>query len=75
MILSKKGNGQTKKMVRDEYDNEPSLFVRASILYCSRFFRSDERRAMKIAFGSTNYLNIFISEALKNMLSNGTNDT
>jgi hypothetical protein len=28
---------------------------------------------MKIAFGSTNHLNIFISEALKNMLGNGTN--
>jgi hypothetical protein len=73
MILSKMGNGRTKKIVRDEYDNEPSPFVRASILYCSRYFRSDERRAMKIAFGSTSYLNIFISEALKNMLGSGTN--
>jgi hypothetical protein len=73
IILSKMGNGRTKKIVRDEYDNEPSPFVRASILYCSRYFRSDERRAMKIAFGSTGYLNIFISEALKNMLGNKTN--
>jgi hypothetical protein len=60
MILAKMGDGHAKKLVRDEYDNESSPLVISSILYCTRYFKSDERRAMKIAFGSNNYLNILI---------------
>jgi len=65
IILSSKGSGHDKKLLRDEYNNEPSIFVKSAILYCTRYWGSDERHACKIAWGTNNFLNELIIEALK----------
>lgn len=65
IILSSKGSGHDKKLLRDEYNNEPSIFVKSAILYCTRYWMPDERQACKIAWGSNNHLNELIIEVLK----------
>ena len=65
IILSSKGGGNDKKLIRDEYNNEPSIFVKSAILYCTHYWMKDERQACKIAWGSNNYLNELIVEVLK----------
>jgi hypothetical protein len=65
IILSKKGNGNDRKLLRDEYSSESSIFVKSSILYCTRFLISAEKNACKIAWGTNNYLNELIVEVLK----------
>jgi len=65
IILSIKGSGNDKKLIRDEYNNKQSIFVESAILYCTRYWMSDERQACKKAWGSNNYLNELIIEVLK----------
>jgi hypothetical protein len=65
IILSKKGSGHDRKLLRDEYNSEASIFVKSAILYCTRYLISDERHACKLAWGSHNYLNELIVEVLK----------
>jgi len=65
IILSSKGSGHDKKLLRDEYNNEPSIFVKSAILFSTSYWMTDERQACKIAWGSNNYLNELIIEVLK----------
>jgi len=65
IILSTKGGGNDKKLLRDEYNNIKSIFLESAILYCTRYWMPDERKACKKAWGSNNYLNELIIEVLK----------
>ena len=65
IILSKHGKGHDRKLIRDEYNNEPSVYVRSAILYCTTYLSSTERHACKIAWGTNNVLNELVIEAMK----------
>ena len=65
IILSKHGKGHDRKLIRDEYNNEPSIYVRSAILYCTGYLSSKERHACKIAWGTNNILNELVIEAMK----------
>jgi hypothetical protein len=53
IILAKHGAGGSRKLLRDAVQSEPSEFVKASILFATKYFpSSDERKACRNAWGA-----------------------
>ena len=65
IFAAKHGTPQQKRTVRLEYESESSLYVRASILYASRYFTSAEKRTCIKAWGGHNIINALISQSMK----------
>ncbi|MBK9940617.1 MAG: hypothetical protein IPP13_03215 [Kouleothrix sp.] len=51
IFAAKHGNPQQQRAVRIAYEEEPSMYVRAAILYASRHFVSAEHKTCKKAWG------------------------
>ncbi len=66
ILISKVGSGIQKRTLRDEYQNEPSVFVRSAILFGTRYISSEERTACRGAWGGHSELNSLIIKAQKN---------
>jgi hypothetical protein len=66
IFAAKHGNPQQQRTVRIAYEEEPSMYVRAAILYASRHFVTAEQRTCKKAWGGHGIINSLITQALKN---------
>lgn len=64
IFVAKFGGPQQKRSVRLRYENEPSEYVRAAILYASQFFAVADKRTAKRAWGGHSSINAMISEAI-----------
>lgn len=64
ILISKFGSGMQLRALRDEYENEPSNYVKSAILYGTRYFSKDERRACHSAWSGHSELNTLIIRSL-----------
>ena len=67
IFAAKHGSPQQKSAVKSHYERESSPFVRAAILYGSRFFVTAERRAMLKAWGGLSTVNALIAKAVRKL--------
>ena len=64
ILISKFGSGAQRRTLRDEYENEPSYFVKSGILYGTRYLSRDERKACQRAWSGHSELNSLIISSL-----------
>ncbi len=64
ILTSKFGSGIQFRALRDEYENETSNYVKSAILYGTRYFSKDERRACHSAWSGHSELNTLIIRSL-----------
>jgi Reverse transcriptase (RNA-dependent DNA polymerase) len=64
IFVAKFGSPQQKRSVRLRYENEPSEYVRAAILYSAQFFTLADRRTAKRAWGGHSSINALIADAI-----------
>jgi retron-type reverse transcriptase len=65
IFAAKYGSAPQKRVVRLAYENEPSPYVRAAILYSARYFTPVEAKICRKAWGAHSNLNYLISKAMK----------
>lgn len=65
IFAAKFGTPQQRRVVRLAYETEPSPYVRAAILYASRYFTSVEHKTCIKAWGGHGTINTLITQALK----------
>jgi len=65
IFAAKHGTPQQRRAVRSAYENEASPYVRAAILYASRYFTGVERKTCISAWGGHSALNSLIATALR----------
>jgi hypothetical protein len=65
IFIAKHGNPNQKRAVRLAYEDEPSPYVRAAILYASKYFTTAEKRTCRRAWGGHNAVNALISQAIQ----------
>ncbi|MDI7230450.1 reverse transcriptase domain-containing protein [Leptospira santarosai] len=66
MIVAKFGDGNQKKMLRDVYSSESSVYVKASILFATQYFPSAEKSACRKAWKGHSELNVLIVKGFEN---------
>lgn len=64
IFTAKHGNPNQKRAVRLAYEGEPSTYVRAAILYSSKYFTTAEKRTCRRAWGGHNTLNSLITQTI-----------
>lgn len=64
IFCAKFGSAAEKRAVRIRYDNEPSEYVKAAILYSAQYFPTAEKRAAKGAWRGHSEINSFINEII-----------
>ena len=64
ILISRFGTGTQLRALRDEYENEPSYFVKSAILYGTRYFPKDEQKACHRAWSGHSELNNLIIRSL-----------
>jgi hypothetical protein len=64
IFTAKHGNPNQKRAVRLAYEGEPSMYVRAAILYSSKYFTTAEKRTCRRAWGGHNTLNSLITQTI-----------
>lgn len=65
IFAAKYGNPNQKRTVKLAYENEPSPYVRAAILYSAKYFTKVEATVCRKAWGSHSDTNYLISKAMK----------
>lgn len=66
ILISKYGSGSQRRVLRDEYGVEPSIYVKSAIVYGTQYLKNDERHACKNAWGRHSDLNHLIIKAIAN---------
>jgi len=64
IFAAKFGTANQKRAVRVRYDNEPSEYVRAAILFSAQYFPLAEKRTAKRAWGGQSQVNAFINDVI-----------
>ena len=64
IFSARRGIATQKRSVRTHYEQEPSEYVRAAILYSARYFETAERRTCKRAWGGHNLVNSLITKTI-----------
>lgn len=64
IFVAKFGGPQQKMAVRLRYENEPSEYARAAILFAAQFFSTADKRTAKRAWGGHSGINALIAEAI-----------
>ena len=64
IFVAKFGSPQQKRSVRLRYENEPSEYVRAAILFSAQFFTLADQRTAKRAWGGHSSINAMIADAI-----------
>ncbi len=64
ILISTFGSGIQLRALRDEYEHEPSNYVKSAILYGTRNFSKDERRTCHSAWSGHSELNTLIIRSL-----------
>ena len=67
IFIGKFGNAVHRRILKSDYSNEPSSYVRAAILYSVRNFPSSERNSCFSAWGGHSETNSLIVKAIKNV--------
>lgn len=67
LMVAKYGNAGQRRLLKNYYQDEPSPYVRASILYSARYFPKGERDACYAAWGGHDETNSLIVVAAKRM--------
>ena len=65
IFIGKNGSSSQKKILINEYSNEPSDYVKSAIMYCSQHFPSSEAHSCRKAWGSHNFYNSLLSSPKK----------
>jgi len=65
IFIGSHGSAANKRILRNHYDNESSVFVQAAILYSAKFFPTSERNTCFRAWGGLSELNSLIVTALR----------
>lgn len=65
IFASRHGSPQHRRAVRTSYENEPSPYVQAAILYSSIYFTSTEKKTCIKAWGGHNSTNALVAEAIR----------
>jgi hypothetical protein len=67
LIISKHGDGSSRRIIRNHYADEPSNYVKEAILYSTKFFPSNEEKNTCIRTWETHSeISKLISIAMKN---------
>jgi hypothetical protein len=64
IFVAKHGNPNQKRAVRLAYEDEPSMYVKAAILYASKYFTTAEKRTCRRAWGGHSELNALIAQSI-----------
>ncbi|MFC1982835.1 RNA-directed DNA polymerase, partial [Chloroflexota bacterium] len=64
-LVGKHGNAGQRRLLRHIYDREPSEYVRAAILFSTKYFPTDERNSCLRAWGTHSTTNSLIANALR----------
>ncbi|MEO1641983.1 MAG: hypothetical protein AAFR74_01510, partial [Pseudomonadota bacterium] len=64
IFAAKFGTAQQKRVVRLQYQNEASEYVRSAILFSAQYFPVAEKRSAKLAWGGQSVINSWISEVI-----------
>ena len=67
LLVAKYGNAGQRRLLKNYYQDEPSPYVKASILYSARYFPKGEREACYTAWGGHDEVNSLIVVAAKRM--------
>ncbi|MGD9115749.1 MAG: RNA-directed DNA polymerase [Dehalococcoidia bacterium] len=65
-LVAKHGNAGQRRLLRHWYDQEPSPYVRAAILFSTRHLPTNERNSCLTAWGSHSITNSLITSAIRN---------
>jgi len=65
-LVAKHGNAGQRRLLRHRYDQEPSSYVRAAILFTSRYLPANERNSCLQAWGGHSITNSLIASAIRN---------
>lgn len=65
IFAAKFGNPQQRRTVKVAYESEPSSYVRAALLYASKYFTPVEHKTCIKAWGGHNMINALITQAFK----------
>jgi hypothetical protein len=65
ILAARHGTAQQRRAVRLAYEDEPSPYVRAAILYSARHFTEAERRTCLKAWGGHSMVNALIAQTLR----------
>jgi hypothetical protein len=68
LIIGKHGNPGQRRNLRHHYPDEPSEYVRSSILFSTRFFPTPERKSCIGAWSGHSVINAWIAEAVKQLV-------
>jgi len=63
-VVAKHGTAVAKRWLRTRYNDEPSEYVRSSILYAARFFPKGEKKAVIRAWGRHSLENVLLARVL-----------
>jgi hypothetical protein len=67
LVISKHGDGSSRRIIRNHYADEPSSYVKEAILYSAKFFPSPEEKSTCIKnWGNHSDISKLISTAMKN---------
>lgn len=64
IVISKFGSGSQVRILRDEYEHEPSQYVKAAILYGTIYRSKGERDACRSAWSGHSELNSLVSKSI-----------
>lgn len=64
-LVAKHGNAGQRRLLRHRYDQEPSPYVKAAILFSARYFPTNERNSCLGAWGGHSTTNSFIASAIR----------
>lgn len=64
ILIAKFGSGAQLRTFRNEYEQEPSFFVKAAIVYGTRYLPKDEKQACRSAWGGHSELNNLVFRSI-----------
>ncbi len=64
-LVAKHGNAGQRRLLKHRYDQEPSQYVRAAILFSTKYFPTNERNSCLGAWGSHSTTNSLIASAIR----------
>jgi len=65
LLIGKHGSAAQRHNLRNIYADEPSVYVHGAILFSTRYFPADEKRACLTAWGNHSYVNTLIGQAMR----------
>jgi len=64
-LAAKHGSAGQRRLLRHQYDQEPSLYVKEALLFSAKYFPTNERNSCLGAWGSQSATNSLIASAIR----------